>query len=119
MPSSASLLLGDTTLFTMNSSMRFTAYWGALTGTLMYALLEKFIQTVRPFSSFQYTNHSFSAPNCSFSAGVKSFGILKNLRIISGVLPSIILATVLQYIRLRNQKNSQAVRDKREATKEY
>lgn len=50
------------------------------------------VLTTHYFSS----HHSFSFRTCSSSLGVKSFLMLKVLRISSGVFPLIIFATVLQ-----------------------
>lgn len=47
-------------------------------------------------SSHFSSHHSFSLRTCSSSLGVKSFLMLNCLRISSGVLPLIMLATVLQ-----------------------
>jgi len=49
------------------------------------------VMDITHFSS----HHSFSLRTCSSSAGVKSFLMLNVLRISSGVLPLIMLATVL------------------------
>lgn len=61
-----------------------------------FIITEKFpmyiIETYLYFSS----HHSFSLRTCSSSEAVKSFLMLKVLRISSGVFPLIILATVLQ-----------------------
>ena len=50
-----------------------------------------------PLRYFYFSSHhSFSLRTCSSSLGVKSFLMLKVLRISSGVLPLIMFATVLQ-----------------------
>ena len=70
----------------------------------LFSRVVVFVEGSASWRDYFSSHHSFSFRTCSSSEGVKSFLMLKVLRISSGVLPLIMLATVLQVTSRRPWK---------------